>query len=579
MRLTSIVVTAAVLVGAAALPGPAQAAATQTRSQPSSPGQLIAEQAVTGSQALAAITGRLPELAERNGMSEQTLTRVLSTDATAWLDPSGRLFYIDPPQSASGATTAAGPFPTSQTFTLHSRPGSNRTIYLDFDGEVVSGTSWNGAYGISTARQPAFDLDGSPGSWSQAEHDAIQSIFLRVAEDYAIFDVDVTTQAPDPARLERSSLTDTVFGTRALITPSSEAAGKICGSSCGGVAYIGVFNEVFNVDYQPAWVFPQLLSMDTKNIAEAVSHEVGHNFGLDHDGTPGLAYYQGHAMWAPIMGVGYYNPVTQWSRGEYTGATNTEDDLTVIANHGVTLRADDHGNTRPTASTLSTSATGVIESRTDLDMFAVDRTCTGSATVTAAPAAVSPNLDIGMRLLDSAGTVLATDNPIAAKVTTDTASGLGASITRSLPAGRYYVEVDGVGALSPTTGYSDYGSVGQFSLTVTGCGGGGAPSVTARTPAPGATAVSRSVNVKVGFSETVTGVTTSSFQLRRTGTATPVAATVRWSAAAQRWVLNPSATLAARTSYTVTVTGGSTAVRDLDGTPLTTTTWTFTTGG
>ncbi len=40
--------------------------------------------------------------------------------------------------------------------------------------------------------------------------------------------------------------------------------------------------------YQPAWVFPQALGPDdAKFVAEAVSHEVGHAFGLDHDDRSG----------------------------------------------------------------------------------------------------------------------------------------------------------------------------------------------------------------------------------------------------------------------------------------------------
>jgi hypothetical protein len=41
----------------------------------------------------------------------------------------------------------------------------------------------------------------------------IQYIWQRVAEDFAPFDVDVTTQAPAPEALTRASSTDTVFGT------------------------------------------------------------------------------------------------------------------------------------------------------------------------------------------------------------------------------------------------------------------------------------------------------------------------------------------------------------------------------
>jgi hypothetical protein len=35
-----------------------------------------------------------------------------------------------------------GLVPDAQTFTLHSKPGSQRTIYLDFDGAVLPSTAW-----------------------------------------------------------------------------------------------------------------------------------------------------------------------------------------------------------------------------------------------------------------------------------------------------------------------------------------------------------------------------------------------------------------------------------------------------
>ena len=45
-----------------------------------------------------------------------------------------------------------------------------------------------------------------------------------------------------------------------------------------------------------------------------------------------------------------------------------------------------------------------------------------------------------------------------------------------------------------------------------------------------------------------------------------------------QWILNPDSTLASRTTFTVTLTGGTGAIRDTAGNPLTTVSWTFTTG-
>ncbi len=74
-----------------------------------------------------------------------------------------------------------------------------------------------------------------------------------------------------------------------------------------------------------------------KSCAEAASHEAGHTLGLGHDGANGTQteYYggqgSGNTGWAPIMGVGYDQTVTQWSKGEYANANNTQDDLAIIS--------------------------------------------------------------------------------------------------------------------------------------------------------------------------------------------------------------------------------------------------------
>ena len=85
-----------------------------------------------------------------------------------------------------------------------------------------------------------------------------------------------------------------------------------------------------------------------------MSHEVGHTLGLSHDGvTGGPEYYEGHNGWASIMGVGYYQELTQWSSGQYSGASNTQDDLAIITgNNGFGYRSDDYGSSLSTASSL-----------------------------------------------------------------------------------------------------------------------------------------------------------------------------------------------------------------------------------
>ena len=54
----------------------------------------------------------------------------------------------------------SGTRPLDQTFQLHSKPGSQRTIYLDFNGQDVSNTVWNNQHGLPAGSHPAWSLDG-----------------------------------------------------------------------------------------------------------------------------------------------------------------------------------------------------------------------------------------------------------------------------------------------------------------------------------------------------------------------------------------------------------------------------------
>jgi len=430
-----------------------------------------------GRAALAALGDDLAVAATRNGSSAEQLRDLLLSDRTAWLSSRGKVFYKEPVPSeqASGSVDVPpGALPYAETFSLHSDPGSRRTIYLDFDGATVSETWWNDDYPTMGTTHPAWSLDADSAVFSTVEQDAIQLVWQLVAEDFAPFDVDVTTEDPGNAALVRSSADDVTFGTRALISPSSSAQRAICPNGCGGIAFVGTFDVIGSADAQPAWVFPHILGNDAKTIAEAASHEVGHNLGLEHDGHGTDVYYFGRGVWAPIMGAGYYRPVSQWSDGDYAKATSTQNDLAVIQAHGLSRVVDDHAATTAAATGLGAGATvwksGVVSTRSDVDVFAAELSCAGTVTATAEPDPLAPNLDIRLRLLNATGAQVASANPPSAYVNPATASGMSARIAQSVPAGSYYLEVDGVGAGSPaTTGYSDYGSLGAYSLEVAGC--------------------------------------------------------------------------------------------------------------
>jgi hypothetical protein len=107
---------------------------------------------------------------------------------------------------------------------------------------------------------------------------------------------------------------------------------------------------------------------------------------------------------------------------------------------------------------------------------------------------------------------------------------------------------------------------------------GPAPVVTGTIPTSNKLLVRRGNNISVSFSEAVQGVNGTTFTVKNSATGDVVPATVFRNGTTNQWILDPQQALAAKTKYTVTVTGGGTAVRDLAGNQLATRTWQFTTG-
>jgi hypothetical protein len=335
------------------------------------------------------------------------------------------------------------PIPSYQTIIpLQSLPGATGVIYLDFDGEKGPFPGWG-------------NYDAEPAI---ANNSQVFEVWRRVVEDFQGFTLNITT--------DRAVFDAAPEGRRqhVLISPTNSAA-----PTAGGVAYIGSYNWPGDT---VCWAFYST----GKTAAEVISHEVGHTLGLSHDGRiiPNEGYYAGHGDgitgWAPIMGVGYYKNLTQWSKGEYANASNTEDDLSIIvSNNDVDYRDDDVGETLASARYLeiaandSVSNEGIIESTGDVDAFRFTTTG-GLAALTFHAALTGPNLDILAELVDvGTGTVVAESNPD--QVVT-------ASISQTLAAGEYLLRVRGVGRGDPQDiGYTDYGSLGTYLIRGSVAGG------------------------------------------------------------------------------------------------------------
>ena len=341
------------------------------------------------------------------------------------------------PEAGASAERQSAAITPGQVPQLNSRPGAAGTIFLDFDGETVTTVAWNSG---NTIVAPPARMNTSQ----------IEETWRRVVRDFETFDVTVTTlrSVYDNAPQNRR--------THCVITQNDAAA-----PGAGGVAYTYSFKN--DEAYKICWVF---IDDHAKYCAEAASHEVGHTFGLVHDGRVATAtegreeYYGGHGSgptgWAPIMGVGYYQQLSQWSKGEYARANNPEDDLAMISLYAPYI-PDDHGNSIAVASTgTGDRIDGVIEDNGDMDFFRVTLN-PGTYSITVQPAEFS-NLDTYLDVQRANGSSLGAAFP------TGTPS---ATVSFTLQSSEtVYLRVDGAGEGSSTeTGYPKYSALGAYSIT------------------------------------------------------------------------------------------------------------------
>lgn len=369
----------------------------------------------------------------------------------------------DFPRNSGGGSTGGGSGGPLASLTnlpvLNSRPGAPVSVILKLDGYTDSDPGWIAFRNRGTGPivTPAFDLDSDATTYNTEELRQIEEIWYRVAEDFAPFNINVTTIAPPT--LNDFEHVMVIIGGDNDWAPTAGGWGFVNGFSTGAANTNYVFSKLFFNPHQ---------------IASASSHESGHTFGLLHQstydasGTKTDEYNPGDANIAPIMGVGYGTIRDTWWNGpNSTSSTTIQDDLAQLtrpANQTVQYRVDDYGNTIATASNIVVTGPvitrqGVIEQNNDVDMFKFE-TATGRISFTAeglnlkqiynnGTLTFGTNIDLEIRLYNSTGAIIATAAP------TDT---LFATFSMDVTQGTYHVGVSNAGR---------YGDVGQYTLSGT----------------------------------------------------------------------------------------------------------------
>ena len=393
---------------------------------------------------------------------------------------------------------------------LHSNPTATRKLFLDVDGYTFPTDSNDSAWLYNGVFDPyvgpgaflsGIDLDGNPSSFSSLEVAYITETWQYVSEHFSAFNVDVTTEDPGVDGLTRSSTDDDNFGVTAVVSSDARWS-NACG--CGGVAYLWAVNRLFttpdalnylgtNFNFNKFSVNSNSYS-SARDLAGVIAHETGHNFGLQHDGTSSVEYYPGHSnkYWSAIMGTGWGVAVEHWSQNEYADGRATgpqgycnvsgscfydygnNDDFSIFVKNNIPLKVDDYGNSVNAASLIDASSgravlPGIIGPNSDKDFFKLVLPANQEVSISASPIANFPSLDVLLKVYDSNGSLILSVNPEMSRGSDSKPLGMDANMARrAFTAGTYYFSVEGTGAGNPlNTGYSSYGSVGQYTFDLT----------------------------------------------------------------------------------------------------------------
>jgi hypothetical protein len=337
-----------------------------------------------------------------------------------------------------------GPYNGEDVTKLESKPGSPYVFYLNTSAVMSGSTPLNGV-----SKENMFRM------W-QSVADQYSFLNLNVTTNRAVYD------AAKAASVLRTGILNFVNQDGRSFAPIGSF-----GTTSAGTQYR---NPSSGFDYG-------------YGIGMTAAHEMGHQMGMAHDGGgTGGEYYEGIAayQWGPIMGNywkggSWPNQLFTWSRGEYSTANNQQDDLSIMnSREGVPYMADDNPSGKAlvlgSGGAVSASSNfGQIERNTDTDTFTFSLSGNGVVNLRIDPLEYLRMLDVDARILNEAGSVVASSN---------------LSVNRSaefknlsLGAGNYRLVIQGGAEGTPSNGFSKYSSLGWYGIagSITG-GGGGTPS-------------------------------------------------------------------------------------------------------
>lgn len=386
---------------------------------------------------------------------------------------------------------------------LNSKPGAPTAVYLDFDGHSesvkVSCSSigpWQIDCEFMDTVTPVFDMDGNLNDFSTLELGTIREVWQRVAEDFAPFNVNVTTDRAVYA--DEGGVRVAIGGewtdwyddlqSRSGRTPQAASGVKLNSPSGSDPNTVWVFSGTILPN--PATASAADLADAVAYVGDTASHETGHHFGLEHqsvfdaNGNVTDEYRDGDGLRGPIMGSAYGDDRGLWWHGTVQGYETVQtdfgaipvptvvmqDDMAVLGNR-LGYRADDHSASFAAATLMSAnhldvlldrdtvhySRSGVIERMSDLDYFSFTVGTLSNVTVGADVAAVGANLDARIELW-TASTYVTSDGltVTASRMLASADGGLGASLSLLLEPGTYYLVVASQG---------NYGDVGQYTAS------------------------------------------------------------------------------------------------------------------